>query len=203
MTSQAMTAHTKWEYLSLTRVSEAALVESLNQIGQDGWELVNAAQYRDVQGMLSWTAILKRPAGGEAARTVTHETASAPLAASPPPKPTQAPKAAGPAEEDTEFEINTPAPRPPRRPAPPRSPRPAPAKPRMELSDDFDFELAETTPAAQLATKQTKVKPKQTPPAEDFDFELGDTFPVKLQAAKPAPPAAKLESVDETDFDLG
>jgi len=73
----------------------------------------------------------------------------------------------------------------------------------MELSDDFDFELADTTPAAQLSTRQTKAKPKQASAGQDFDFELGDTFPVTLQAAKPAAPAAKAEAGDETDFDLG
>lgn len=195
MSAPGNTVHTTWEYQSLTRVSEAALVEGLNEIGREGWELVSAAQYRDVRGMLTWTALLKRPVAGQVSLPARAEAAVAP--ALPPP-----PEAAKP-EEEMDFELDASAPPPPKRPLPPRSPRPAPAKPRVEISDDFDFELAETAPAAKLATRQTKGKSKEAAPEENFDFELGDTFPHKLQAAKPAPPAANPPADDDTDFDLG
>lgn len=205
MTSPGNAVQMTWEYSSLTRVSETALVEGLNEIGREGWELVSAAQYRDVRGMLTWTAILKRPATGQAAVPLEREAAAAPMAAPPPAASPQAPASAQTVGEDADFEMDAAASPRPKRPLPPRSPRPAPAKPRMELSDDFDFELAETSPAAQLQTRQTKAKPQQAAAEEDFDFELGDTFPQKLQVAKPAAPAAPAakDADDETDFDLG
>ncbi len=197
MISSAIALQIKWEYQSLTRVSEAAMVEALNQAGQESWELVSASHYRDMAGMMAWTALLKRPIAGEPAKPVRKEAPSAPMAVPPAAK---APEAA---EEDTEFELNLPAPQAFRPAHAPKASKLAPAKPRMVLSDDFDFELAETIPAAKQATRQVKAKPKPAAAEEDFDFELGDTFPAKLQPAKPAPPKPKAGAGDDTDFDLG
>ena len=190
MASPIGSSQGKWEYQSLTRVAERPLLDALNEAGREGWELVSAAHYRDVQGLMAWTAILKRP--------LEHAEAAAPRRQGA--APAAAPKE--PTEEDTEFEVSVPAAA--ARPAPrPKSPRPAPAKAPMELSDDFDFELASTTPGAQQPTKQTKAKGKPAAAEEDFDFELGESFPAKLQAAKPQAPAPKPEPEDDTDFDLG
>jgi hypothetical protein len=200
MTSPIGSFQEKWEYQSLTRVAEGPLLEALNEAGREGWELVNAAHSRDVQGLMTWTAILKRPLGQQSAVAPRRETPAAPVATPPSPKaaPTGKPR-----EEETEFELNVSAAAGPRPAARPKSPRQAPAKAPMELSDDFDFELATTTPVAQQNTKQTKAKAKQAVADEDFDFELGESFPVRLQTAKPQSPQAKTDTDDDTDFDLG
>lgn len=191
MTSSAVGLQIKWEYQSLTRVSEAALVEALNEAGRESWELVSAAHYRDVGGAMTWTAILKRPVGEALGRPASREVAAAAVAA---PQVRQA-------EEETDFELNVGAARParPARPAPKPSSL-GPAKPRVEISDDFDFELADTTTSAKQPTRQAKAKPTVE---DDFDFELGDTFPTKLQPTKPAAPKPAAAADDETDFDLG
>lgn len=201
MTSSAIALEIKWEYQSLTRVSEAAMVEALNQAGQESWELVSASHYRDMAGMTAWTAILKRPMTGEPAKAIRKEASAAPVAPPPPAKPVPAAPAPAAVEEDTEFEVSSPASRPPRPSPAPKASKLAPAKPRVEISDDFDFELAETTSAAKQATRQTKAKPAAA--EADFDFELGETFPAKLQPAKATPPKPKAEAGDDTDFDLG
>jgi hypothetical protein len=203
MTSPIGSSQGKWEYQSLTRVAEGPLLDALNEAGREGWELVNAAHYRDVQGLMAWTAILKRPLGQQSAVAPRRETAAAPIATRPTPKAAPTGKPREPSEEETEFELNVPAAAGVRPAARPRSPRPAPAKPRMELSDDFDFELATTTPVAQQTTKQTRAKAKQAVADDEFDFELGESFPVRLQSAKPQPPKPKAEPEDDTDFDLG
>lgn len=102
MTSSAVALQIKWEYQSLTRVSEAAMVEALNQAGQESWELVSAFHYRDMAGMMAWTAILKRPMAGEPARPIRKEASAAPVATPPPAKPVPAAASAA-IEEDTEF----------------------------------------------------------------------------------------------------
>jgi|GEM_PF-3357109 len=190
MTSSAIGLQIKWEYQSLTRVSEAALIEALNEAGRESWELVSASHYRDVGGMMTWTAILKRPLGEATALPAGRE---APAAASPPP--TRG------SEEETDFELNVATPRPARPPRPSAKPSTlGPAKTRVEISDDFDFELADTTTTAKQPTRQTKAKPSAE---EDFDFELGETFPTKLRPTKPPAPKPTAASDDETDFDLG
>ncbi len=195
MTSSASGSQIKWEYQSLTRVSDAALIEALNEAGRESWELVSAAHYRDVGGVMTWTAILKRPLGEASGRPGGKE---AMVAASP----TQVRAA----EEETDFELNVKPAAPARPPRPTHRPSTlGPAKTPVELSDDFDFELADTSPTAKQPTRQIKAKPTAE---DDFDFELGETFPTKLQPAKPSPPkptAPKPTAAndDETDFDLG
>ena len=57
-------AQQMWEYLSVTHKTDAYLINELNELGKEGWELVNATYNKDVKGVaasFSWTAILKRP----------------------------------------------------------------------------------------------------------------------------------------------
>jgi hypothetical protein len=77
----------RWDYYFETRRTEASLVVILNELGQQGWELVTAMPYKDVKGIMSWGAFLKRPS---VAQTTAPNHTSA--AATPSP-------AAGPAEE--------------------------------------------------------------------------------------------------------
>ncbi len=193
MSSSAIAPQVKWEYHSLTRVSEAAMVESLNQLGQESWELVSASHYRDMQGMMAWTAILKRPIGDGTGTAVHRQVASAPMATPPAAKQARA-------DDEMEFEVATPSPRPPR----PHSAS-KPAKPRVELSDDFDFELADAAPTVQHSNRPTKVKAKPAGVEDELDFELGETFPTALKPSAPAAakPKAVVEGPDDTDFDLG
>jgi hypothetical protein len=58
----------QWEYMEITRKTEAFLVGDMNQLGAEGWELVSVIQHQDGKGMsefASWTAFLKRPAMGQ------------------------------------------------------------------------------------------------------------------------------------------
>lgn len=82
MTKTAVvTAQQRWEYLYTVRRSELALQDELNELGQQGWELVGFEYYKDAKGVMGWIAFLKRPsAGGKpapaagAAETSEHET---------------------------------------------------------------------------------------------------------------------------------
>jgi hypothetical protein len=57
-------AQQKWEYTLETRKTEPTLLGVLNELGQQGWELVEVLHYKDIKGGLSWTAFLKRPSAG-------------------------------------------------------------------------------------------------------------------------------------------
>ena len=54
-------AQQKWEYIELTRKTEAYLIEEINEIGQQGWELVSVFNGKDRKGDTVWIAFLKRP----------------------------------------------------------------------------------------------------------------------------------------------
>jgi hypothetical protein len=69
-------AQQRWEYLIVNRRSDVTLAEELNALGQRGWELVTALNYRDVKGNIAWTAFLKRPSGGQAAAAAEDSAAS-------------------------------------------------------------------------------------------------------------------------------
>jgi hypothetical protein len=60
-------AITKWEYMELTRKTEAFLLNDMNQLGEEGWELVTVLQRREAKmgESYSWTAIMKRPRIGD------------------------------------------------------------------------------------------------------------------------------------------
>lgn len=53
----------KWEYVSVTRNSDAYLVKDINELGGQGWELVNVYYYKSMKGPMVWTAFMKRLAG--------------------------------------------------------------------------------------------------------------------------------------------
>jgi len=59
-------AQQKWEHFVLTRKSETYLTSELNVLGQEGWELVTVLYYKDLKGIMCWTAFLKRPSTGAA-----------------------------------------------------------------------------------------------------------------------------------------
>ena len=59
----------RWEYCFEARRTEAALLSVLNELGQQGWELVDAVHYKDIKGITTWGAFLKRPSAGQAAPT--------------------------------------------------------------------------------------------------------------------------------------
>jgi hypothetical protein len=67
----------KWEHLAISRKTEAVLVEEMNELGEQGWEMVGVFYYKDPKGSMTWTAFLKRPKFGQAAK----ESAPAPAAA--------------------------------------------------------------------------------------------------------------------------
>ncbi len=68
-------AQQRWEYVIVNRRSDVTLSEELNTLGQKGWELVSALNYRDVKGNIAWSAFLKRPVGGQAAAAAQEGTA--------------------------------------------------------------------------------------------------------------------------------
>ena len=54
-------AQQKWEYMEATRKTERYLLNDLNDIGQNGWELVSISHGKSRSGEDAWTAFLKRP----------------------------------------------------------------------------------------------------------------------------------------------
>jgi len=83
MKTPVVQAQQRWEYASLVRKTEPTLVNDLNLLGQEGWELVAAVYGRDAKGELCWTALLKRPSSGapKAAPLETTAAATAPSGA--------------------------------------------------------------------------------------------------------------------------
>ena len=51
----------RWDYSFESRRTEVSLLATLNELGQQGWELVDAMTYKDAKGIVSWGAYLKRP----------------------------------------------------------------------------------------------------------------------------------------------
>jgi hypothetical protein len=58
----------RWDYCFETRRTETSLLNMLNELGRQGWELVNVLYYKDIKGIMSWTAFLKRPNAGHATK---------------------------------------------------------------------------------------------------------------------------------------
>jgi hypothetical protein len=79
----------RWEYCFESRRTEASLVVTLNDLGQQGWELVNTLCYKDLKGIVSWGAFLKRPSAGQAPpasqHTAAHSASSSPTEDKPAP----------------------------------------------------------------------------------------------------------------------
>jgi hypothetical protein len=66
---------TKWEYRTLFRKTEEYLVDDLNELGEEGWDVVAIEYHKDPGGMgdsMIWTAFLKRPYTGERPVSLKH-----------------------------------------------------------------------------------------------------------------------------------
>ncbi len=50
-----------WEYQELTRKSAEYMARELNEIGQQGWELVSVQQGTNRKSEVAWIAFVKRP----------------------------------------------------------------------------------------------------------------------------------------------
>jgi hypothetical protein len=68
MKTAVVQAQQKWETLSITRKTDAVLVEEMNELGEQGWEMVSASYDKDAKGTMTWTAFLKRPKTPQAAK---------------------------------------------------------------------------------------------------------------------------------------
>ncbi len=78
-------AQQKWEHIAVTRKTETVLVDEINQLGEEGWELVSTEYFKDPKGVMTWIAYLKRPKVAAATKPPAGATASA--AGSPEAKP--------------------------------------------------------------------------------------------------------------------
>jgi hypothetical protein len=58
-------AQQKWECCIETSRTENSLLVKLNDLGQQGWELVEILYYKDMKSAMVWTAFLKRPSLGQ------------------------------------------------------------------------------------------------------------------------------------------
>ena len=68
----------KWDYCFESRRTETSLLALLNELGQRGWELVDAINYKDAKGLATWGAFLKRPSTGQAIPPGQQMAAAAP-----------------------------------------------------------------------------------------------------------------------------
>ncbi|MGA2617007.1 MAG: hypothetical protein ABSF26_05300 [Thermoguttaceae bacterium] len=98
-------AQQRWEYSTLTRMTEGAIISELKLAGQEGWELVTMLYYKDLKGTMCWTAVMKRPNTGPSAISAAKQQ-SAPTVVQVP----KAPQAASPgaesdASDEGEFEF--------------------------------------------------------------------------------------------------
>ncbi|MBN1393577.1 MAG: hypothetical protein JW959_00905 [Pirellulales bacterium] len=70
-------AQQKWEYRLESRKTESSLLKTLNELGQQGWELVEVLYYKDLKAIMTWTGFMKRPCvpqpqqGGEGSAILT------------------------------------------------------------------------------------------------------------------------------------
>jgi hypothetical protein len=62
--------------MSLVRKTEPTLVNDINPLGQEGWELVTVMHTQDKKGEPCWIAFLKRPSSG-APKAAPLETSAA------------------------------------------------------------------------------------------------------------------------------
>jgi hypothetical protein len=83
-------AQQKWEYFVETSRTENSLVVKLNDLGQQGWELVEILHYKDLKSAMVWTAFLKRPSTGQTPKLGT-ESASGIAAKTMPTEPAEKP----------------------------------------------------------------------------------------------------------------
>ena len=71
-------AQQKWEHVAITRKGEVMLVEEMNSLGEEGWQLVSVFYFKDPKGAMTWIAFLKRPKTGQPAKAPSTEAAAAP-----------------------------------------------------------------------------------------------------------------------------
>lgn len=67
-------AQQRWDYTFELRRTEASILVTLNELGQQGWELVNITYYKDLKGIMGWGAFLKRPSVTPSARSTGDST---------------------------------------------------------------------------------------------------------------------------------
>ncbi len=58
--SDAAPSTIRWEYSFIIRQTERNLMADLNKIGPEGWEAISISYNKDLKGIWSWTAWLKR-----------------------------------------------------------------------------------------------------------------------------------------------
>ena len=51
----------RWEYAFVSKPLDYLLIGDLNELGQEGWEVISISYDKDLKGNWSWTAFLKRP----------------------------------------------------------------------------------------------------------------------------------------------
>ncbi len=67
----------KWEHVAILRKTEGVLVEEMNVLGEEGWQLVSVIHFKDPKGAMTWIAFLKRPKTGQAVKAPSAEAGAA------------------------------------------------------------------------------------------------------------------------------
>jgi hypothetical protein len=73
----------KWEHVAILRKTEGVLVEEMNLLGEEGWQLVSTEYFKDPKGVMTWIGFLKRPKTGQPAKTPSAEAGASADAAKP------------------------------------------------------------------------------------------------------------------------
>ena len=106
MKTAIVQAQQKWETVAITRKTDAVLAEEMNELGEQGWEMVTAFYYKDAKGTMTWTAFLKRPKSPQAAKAPS-TTAAADAAGPRPDKAEGPPQPAGFDLDGEVFDVKT------------------------------------------------------------------------------------------------
>jgi hypothetical protein len=94
-------AQQMWEYRELTRKSAEYMAKELNDIGQQGWELVTLLQGKDRKNEVAWIAFVKRPYVPHGSHPPAHVAAGGGAASSH----GEAPAATAPQKTETAYAI--------------------------------------------------------------------------------------------------
>ena len=89
----------KWEHVAILRKTEGVLVEEINLLGEEGWQLVSTEYFKDPKGVMTWIAFLKRPKTGQPAKAPAGETGAAAAGSEPG-------KSEGAAKEPAGFDLS-------------------------------------------------------------------------------------------------